>query len=138
MLEEVLRHINNWFVAAYKDGEYTITDGSITLPFLLSGQYFRICGSVFNDGLHRYPATDLTDETFTGTVYALAVPKAVITLADDIAAWQEKNGDKAASPYVSESFSGVYSYTKGTDASTGGMVTWQNVFANRLNKWRKI
>jgi len=137
MLEEVLRHINNWFVAAYEDGEYTIADGSITLPFLLSGQYFRICGSVFNDGLHQYPATDLTDETFTGTVYALAIPKAVITLADDIAAWQEKNGETVAGPYQSESFGG-YNYTKATDEETGGAVTWQSVFAKRLTKWRRL
>ena len=79
MLEEVLRHLNNWFLVP--DGvhtdTYTIEGGGITLPFLQSGQYFRVVGSVFNDGLHQYPATDMIDETFDGAIWALAVPKSI-------------------------------------------------------------
>ena len=136
MLEQVLMHLKNWFLVpgGIHEGTYTIEDGSIALPFLLDGQYFRIVGSVFNDGLHQYPES-LIDETFTGSVWALAVPKSVIDLAADISAWQEKNGD--AGPYASESFGG-YSYTRSTDAKTGGPVTWQSVFSARLSKWRKI
>ena len=136
MLAQVLMHLNNWFLVpgGIHEGTYTIEDGSIALPFLLDGQYFRIVGSVFNDGLHQYPES-LIDETFTGSVWALAVPKSVIDLAADISAWQEKNGD--AGPYASESFGG-YSYTRSTDAKTGGPVTWQSVFRPRLSKWRKI
>lgn len=66
MLEQVLRHLNNWFLVDIYEGEFTVENGSIALPFLLTNQYFRICGSVFNDGLHQYPATDLTDETLPG------------------------------------------------------------------------
>ena len=95
MLEQVLRHLNNWFLVDIHEGTFTVENGSITLPFLQTNQYFRICGSVFNDGLHLYPAVDLTDETFTGTVWALAIPKAVVTLSIDIAAWEEKNGEAA-------------------------------------------
>ena len=93
MLEQVLRHLNNWFLVDIHEGTFTVENGSITLPFLQTNQYFRICGSVFNDGLHLYPAVDLPDETFIGTVWALAVPKAVVTLSIDIAAWEEKNGE---------------------------------------------
>lgn len=138
MLEQVLRHLNNWFLVEIHEGTFTVENGSITLPFLLNGQYFRICGSVFNDGLHQYPVIDLTDETFTGAVWALAVPKAVVTLSTDIAAWEEKNGEAAASPYQSESFGG-YSYTKrsaGNDSST--LNGWQDAFRGRLNDWRKL
>ena len=85
MLEQVLRHLNNWFLVEIHEGTFAVENGSIALPFLLNNQYFRICGSVFNDGLHQYPAADLTDETFTGTVWVLAVPKAVVLLAEDIA-----------------------------------------------------
>nr|DAO28338.1 MAG TPA: Protein of unknown function (DUF3199) [Caudoviricetes sp.] len=138
MLEQVLRHLNNWFLVDIHRGVFTVENGSITLPFLLTNQYFRICGSVFNDGLHKYPAVDLTDETFTGTVWALAVPKAVITLAEDIAAWEEKNGEAVASPYQSESFGG-YSYTKRSAGSDGGTLNgWQDAFRARLNDWRKL
>lgn len=139
MLEQVLRHLNNWFLVEIHEGTFTVENGSITLPFLLTNQYFRICGSVFNDGLHQYPAGDLTDETFTGTVWVLAVPKAVVALAEDIAAWEEKNGEAVASPYTSESFGG-YSYTKasGGKSDTSAVTGWQDAFRGRLNDWRKL
>lgn len=139
MLEQVLMNIRRWFPVegGVHSGTFTIKDGGITLPFLADGQYFRICGSVFNDGLHQYNVLDLVDETFTGTIWALAIPKAVIELADEIQKWQEKNGEASVSPYQSESFGG-YSYSKATDAETGGAVTWQSAFKQQLSAWRKI
>ena len=117
MLEQVLMNIRNWFPVkgGIHSGACTIKDCFITLPFLSDGQYFRICGSVFNDGLHQYNVLDLVDETFTGTIWALAIPKAVIELADEIQKWQEKNADAAISPYQSERFC-CYQYSKATDA----------------------
>ena len=139
MLEQVLMNIRNWFTVdgGIHSGTFTIKDGGITLPFLADGQYFRICGSVFNDGLHKYPATDLVDEEFSGAIWELAIPPAVVDLANEIGAWQEKNGAAAASPYQSESFGG-YSYSKATDSASGGAVTWQSVFKRQLSAWRKI
>ena len=139
MLEQVLMNIRRWFLVegGIHSGTFTIKDGGITLPFLADGQYFRICGSVFNDGLHQYNVLDLVDETFNGTIWALAIPKAVIELADEIQKWQEKNGEASVSPYQSESFGG-YSYSKSTDAETGGAVTWQSAFKQQLSAWRRI
>ena len=139
MLEQVLTHLKNWFLVpgGIHEGTYTIEDGGIALPFLANGQYFRICGSVFNDGLHQYPAGDLKTETFEGAVWALAVPQAVIDLAMEIETWETKNGDAAKSPFASESFGG-YSYSKATDSASGGAVTWQSAFRSRLNAWRKL
>ena len=139
MLEQVLMNIRNWFPVkgGIHSGTFTIKDGGITLPFLADGQYFRICGSVFNDGLHQYNVLDLVDETFNGTIWALAIPKTVIELADEIGKWQEKNGEAASSPFSSESFGG-YSYSKATDTETGGAVTWQSAFKQQLSAWRKI
>lgn len=138
MLEQILRHLNNWFLVSVHEGMFTVEDGSVTLPFLQPGQYFRIIGSIFNDGLYQYPASGLADETFNGVVWALAVPKAVLALTDEICVWQEKNGEAAASPYVSESFGG-YTYTKRSNGSEGGAVPgWQDVFKTSLNSWRKI
>ena len=136
MLETVLQNLNNWFLVpdGVHAGEFTVQGGQLTLPFLQTGQYSRVVGSVFNDGLHPYPVADLTDETFTGSVWALAVPKAVIELAEEIDAWQTKNGDPG--PFTSESFGG-YSYSKATNAS-GMAVGWQDVFKSRLNDWRRI
>ena len=139
MLEQVLMHLNNWFLVpgGIHEGTYTIEDGGIALPFLANGQYFRIFGSVFNDGLHQYPAGDLKTETFDGAVLALAVPQAVIELAAEIEAWEKKNGEAASGIYQSESFGG-YSYTKATDSVSGGAVKWQSAFRSRLNAWRKL
>lgn len=134
MLEEILAHINNYFVVSKQRGGYEISDGTISLPFLQTNQYFQIVGSVFNDGVYKYPASDLTDESFTGEVRALAVPPAVIALASTIQAWTAENPQAA---YTSESFGG-YSYSKATNAQTGLSATWQDVFRNELNRWRKI
>lgn len=138
MLEQVLMNIRNWFPVkgGIHSGTFTIKDGGITLPFLADGQYFRICGSVFNDGLHQYNVLDLVDETFTGTIWALAIPKAVIELAEEMETWETKNGEAAAGIYQSESFGG-YQYSKQT-ASDGGQVTVWSVFRKRLNQWRKL
>lgn len=138
MLEEVLDYLNNWFLApgGIHTGSYAVRGGGITLPFLQNGQYFRVLGSVFNDGLHRYPAEDMTDEEFTGAVWALAVPRSVTLLAAEIEVWQEKNGEAAQSPYQSESFGG-YSYTRATDAA-GRAVTWRSAFAERLRPYKKL
>lgn len=142
MLEQVLTELHNWFrvqdgVDGIHPGTYTIQDGSIALPFLLDGQYFRIMGSVFNDGLHCYgpDMAALTDETFKGTVWALAVPGAVVALAGEIAVWQKKYGSVVDSPYTSESFGG-YAYSK--SAAGDGSGGWQAAFRERLNPYRKL
>lgn len=136
MLEAVLTHLKNWFAVEIYERTFTIENNTISLPFLQDGQYYRICGSVFNDGLHKYGEGELKNETFTGAVWALAIPQAVVELAEEITAWQAKHGEAAQSPYSSESFGG-YSYTKGTDADTGRPVTWQTAFRGSLNPWRK-
>lgn len=140
MLTELCAELKNYFLrdrdADIHYGEYTISGGSIDLPFLVVGQYFRIVGSVLNDGVYQYPADGLADEEFTGAVWAMAVPPSVVALAADIEEWNQKNAETLASPYTSESFGG-YSYTKATSGD-GGAYTWQNQFASRLNKWRRL
>lgn len=141
MLEAVLTHLKNWFVVpcGVHGGIFKIENGSLELPFLQDGQYYRICGSVFNDGLHKYGdfMDFLKEETFTGTVWALAIPKAVIDLSAKIEEWQTKNGETVTSPFTSESFGG-YSYTKATDSATGAVATWETVFRTQLNPYRKL
>ena len=138
MLETVLMHLKNWFAVEIREGTYTIKRNDLVLPFLQEGQYYRICGSVFNDGLHKYGDMELLqDETFTGTIWALAIPKAVIDLSVKIEEWQAKNGEAAASPFASESFGG-YSYTKATDSTTGQYATWETAFRAQLNPFRKL
>lgn len=134
MLESVLSYLNNWFIVEIHDGDYTVENGGLVLPFLKNGQYFRVFGSTLNDGLYKYPASDMTDETFTGTVWALAVPKSVANLSEEIAAWQEKRGEPTE--FTSENFGG-YSYSKATGAN-GVAVGWREVFAGQLKPWKKL
>ena len=141
MLEQVLDHIHNYF---YTDksitGTFEIVDGALTLDDLLTGQYYHITGSVFNDGVHQYPSTDLTDETFAGTIYPMAVPKTMLDIVDEITAWVDKYGDLMNSPYQSESVIGVYEYQRATTNRQNGesVSDWQSIFAKRLNAWRKV
>lgn len=141
MLEQVLDFIHNYFEVGVARGDFEITDGTLESDLLKDGQYYRIVGSIFNDGVHQYPSADLTDEVFNGEVRAMAVPPAVIALAADIENWMEQYGDAVNSPYTSESFGG-YSYSKASggqaQGSAGTTLSWQSIFARRLNHWRKI
>lgn len=125
-----------------RSGTFKITGGSLTADFLQDGQYFRITGSIFNDGVHKYPSSSLKDESFSGSVWALAIPQPVINLATEIQEWRDKYetvDSVAMSPYNSESFGG-YSYSKSGSGGSGGAtnVTWKNAFAARMNMWRKL
>lgn len=144
MLTELCQELKNWFDRERHTGTFEIQDGNLTADFLREGQYFRIMGSIFSDGVHQYPAADLPSETFEGAVWALAIPAPVIRLSEEIDEWRAKYeaADSAAmSPFSSESFGG-YSYSKsGTGNSDGGGTTggsWRTAFASRLNMWRKI
>ena len=142
ILTEICEYLNNYFWEKKISGNFTISDGAIDAVGLKDGQYFRIIGSTFNDGVHIYPATDLKDEEFEGSIWAMAVPATVIAIASDIKDWQTKYGgadSDAMSPFTSESFAG-YSYSKSGsgNANSGSNITWQDVFGGRLNKYRKL
>lgn len=135
MLERILNHIKNWFVHEKIMGQFAISNNTLALAHIKPGQYYRIIGSVFNDGLHKQGVDTLTDEEFDGAVWLLAIPWPVIDLAERIEAWEQENAKALSSAYQSESFGG-YTYTK---ASVDGKpVTWQGAFRAELNAWRKI
>lgn len=139
MLYELCLELNNFFEYARYIGDVAIVDGNVQTELLEDGQYFRIVGSVFNDGVYQYPQRQLKDEVYHGGLWAMAVPAEVIALNAEIDAWKQKYltlDGQAMSPYTSESFGG-YSYTKGASGDTSS-ASWQGVFANRLNKWRKF
>jgi hypothetical protein len=143
MLNELCMEIKNFFDKGQPKifGEIVIKDSKIENEAFLKAikpkQYFRVAGSVFNDGVYRYDEElVLEDETFKGSVWLMAVPKAVIELANDIEKWQEENEKALNSPYQSESFGG-YSYSKASGAN-GGAITWQDAFSKRLNMYRRI
>lgn len=138
MLEQILDYLHNYFLKEVYRGTFVVESGSVkNVDFLQNGQYFKVVGSVFNDGVYRYPNTELTDETFTGEIWAMAVPPSVIALSVEIQEWVTKYGETTNSPFNSESFGG-YSYTKGGTGNGGNAGTWQGVFGSRLSRWKKI
>lgn len=148
-MTEVCQYLKNWFDKNQPKwcGDISISGGNITGGgiSLKEGQYFRIIGSVLNDGVHQHPASDLRDEEFNGAVWSMAVPPHFLSLVEDITAWCEKySGSNSVnmSPYSSESFKG-YSYTKASGYGAGGSggvspATWQTIYAALLAPWRKI
>lgn len=141
-ISELCAELNNWFECEIKSGTFEISGGILDVDFLLNGQYFRIVGSVFNDGVHNFPVEQLTDETFSGEIWAMAVPPDVISLLDRINDWVDKNSAALNSPYSSESFGG-YSYSLAGTSDNGGSATstgatWQSKFRTELNKYRKV
>lgn len=152
MLNEICAFLKNYFTVNDDhvelpswSGTFTVSDGQLDLDGkILNGQYFRIQNSIFNDGVHQYPATDLTDETFTGKIQAMAVPKELIAIAAEIEEWMTKNAavdSTAMSPFNSESFAG-YSYSKSSggasSGTSGNAPIWAAAYGGRLARWRKI
>ena len=143
MLTELCQELHNWFDRERRTGTFTIENGNLTADFLAPGQYFRIMGSIFSDGVHQFPCDDLPPETFSGEVWTLAIPREFVRDAETIEAWRAKNetaDSVALSPFQSENWGG-YSYNKAnsSNANSGGCVpVWKTVFAPLLNKWRKM
>ena len=150
MLTEICQYLKNWFTRKPDGsehpkyyGDFIIADGALVTDKLVDGQYFRILGSLFNDGVHKFGSDTLTDEAFNGAIWSMSIPPSVIQLAADIAQWQAMYGGvdtQAMSPFQSESFGG-YSYSKaggGSSDGDSGSGTWQGAFAKRLSPWRKI
>ncbi len=147
ILSELCGEVNNYFDKNQPkhSGSFTIENGILVNAEALGlqiGQYYRIIGSVFCDGVHKYTGEsdeDLTDEVFSGSVCLMAVPKEFADLAKEIGEWVEKYGEASMSPLASESLAPTsYSYSVNTGAGSGAVATWQNVFSSRLNRWRKI
>lgn len=134
MIEAICAHLHNWFVGPEDilRGTFSIEDGTLALANLQPGQYFRLSGSVFNDGVYAYPPANLTDETFTGEIWPLRLPRGLLTIAEEIEAWQNRYGEQAESPYRSERF-GEYSYDRGE-----GAADWRLSFARRLDPYRRL
>lgn len=58
MLTQICQYLRNWFARGIFTGDFIVSGGVLTyadgsaLP-LVRGQYFRVVGSLFNDGVHK-------------------------------------------------------------------------------------
>ena len=149
MLQEMMAHINNYFVPLSADVvEYTISEGMISPSFgAEEGDRFLICGSRRNDGVYTWHNSEITDdddeevvglrdETFAGTIRVCSVPPAVLALSGEKKKWEEAHSAELNGVLGSESFNG-YSYTLKT-GKNGGALTWYDTPAGKaLERYRR-
>lgn len=144
MLSEICAYLRNYFDRNQPKfyGEIRIEDGALVSfeDKLQNGQYFRIVNSTFNDGVYLYPASGLTDETFSnGSVWAMAVPPDLIALIAEMEAWKTNNAYALNTPYQSESKADYsYSLKSSGNSADGSAMTVINQFSGRLARWRKL
>lgn len=137
---QVMRSINNFFESGYRATTYTITGGVISPGELMApGMYIAITGSVFHDGVWKLgegltlldlPAST-PEETFYGRVWFLHPPADFLSTCQSIAEFAQKT---PVSGLQSESF-GEYSMTR-ANGKSGGVLTWQEAFADALTPYR--
>ena len=140
-INDFCEEVNNYFEQTRIFGKFEIINGNIDLNRygIQEGQYIRVVGSVFNDGVYQYPIppeNELVDEKFDGAIWVMAVPSSVVTQIEEINQWEATNQSTLNSPYQSESFGG-YSYTLKTENAEGGL-DWQTHFRRKLDRWRKV
>lgn len=141
MLNEVLQTLNNYFVNDYCDLEEIDTD-TITVKDVskfIEGQYVLVLGSKVNDGVYLVsnitgsvltldaPFEFVPEVSETMVACSLAIPRAVLSLVDEITAYNLVNNGSVKSESL-----GDYSVSYvGDDAS------WITVFRKRLNPFKK-
>ena len=164
-IESVCGEIHNFFETSKEIGDYTIDGGGLSLPFLSVGQFFRIIGSKFNDGVYIYSDEYLIRDASWDDIL------------NDYPNWMsvadKEWGELKHTELIDESFHGAIcpmaipraflELTKeideyiGSDASKaspyvseniGGHYSytkakpsdnaWQNVFSAKLKRWRKV
>ena len=147
-MDELCGFVRNYFLKDYRipeayihKGSFRIANGRIqSLPFLVSGQWFRIKGSRLNDGVYQYPNATLQNEEFEGQIWEMYVPTDFESLRTEINDWLTNNADALNGPFQSESFGG-YSYNRGYVSKGSGSVVapgWQTQFSTRLSRFRRL
>lgn len=140
LINAMCSNIRNYFPIVKIMDDFTIEGGRISLSFLKPGQYFRVLGSVFNDGVWKYDENlMMQDEVFYGIIWSMRVPPDFIALSEEIEAYNQTEASKP-NGYESESFGG-YSYVKAggrTVNASPNSNQWEQVFKSRLNRYRKM
>lgn len=143
-LSEICQDIHNWFARARYIGHITIDAvggvfcNGVALG-LAEGQYFRVIGSIYSDGVHLYPDADGPAEEFDGAVWEMRIPPAFLSLVREIEDWNENERPKMLGAYSSENLSSSgYSYQRQNADEIQKAASYKTVFGDRLNRWRKI
>lgn len=138
----VMRWVNNYFETGHRATTYRVEEGRISPGSLLApGMHIAISGSIYHDGVWKLGNSlqllgepeGLPDETFFGRVYFLRPPMDFLNLCEEIAEFVKKT---PVNGLQSESF-GEYSMTR-ANGRTGGILTWEEAYADRLVPYRRM
>lgn len=144
MLTEICQYLHNYFDYERHFGYISIVGHEVFCDGkqieIEAGQYFALFRNRIPLGV--FQADELTDKTFTGAIWLMDVPKAILDANTWAETWKAKNmaaGSEANSAFQSESFGG-YSYNKGTNQSgkAGASIFDNAQFAAMLAPYRKL
>lgn len=157
MIEQVCAFCKNYFSGLHDChyGAYAVKDGKLIVPFEVDSKYIRIWSKRSKNcttfevksveqpeaGLYAIGADGLQDEDFIGSVWLMFPPPDFIAIVEDIERWQRKYGkydSPEMSPFQSESYAGVYSYTKKTTSGNSSESGWAAVFKTQLAPYRRL
>lgn len=146
MITELLEYLNNWFIDTHESGKFEFKASldatpiyTIEAPFYqdyLVGQYISVDGSKLNDGVYKVTAvesgkitvdTQVLTETASISLWGLAVPKQVVSLAGEIAEYKASNLEGIASETQG---SRSIAYKNGSG--------WEDVYKQRLIPYRRL
>lgn len=143
MLNEVLQAINNYFVLDYCDLTQIESDGlTVSNPELfIVGQYVLVLGSKLNDGVYKIATIvgskisvsvddDLFAESGDMRLCGLGVPRAVLSLVDEITEFNIKNSGGITNESLGD-------YSVGY-ANSNGDVSWISAFRKKLAPYKKV
>lgn len=143
MLEQILKSINNFFVNSTQSvtgiaqNKIIVSDASD----LVAGQYIYLYQTLLNDGVYKIAEIDGNEITIDvaddliaepagdALLYGLAIPKAILSLKDEIVAYNSANPNNLQSETLGD-YSATYATGKGT--------SWTSAFATRLAPYRKV
>lgn len=144
MLTEICQYLHNYFDYERHYGDISIIGQSVFCDGkeieIESGQYFALFRNKIPLGV--FQKSELTDKSFTGSVWLMDVPKAITDANTWAEQWKAKNmaaGSEANSVFQSESFGG-YSYSKGNNSKgkVGASIFDNAQFAAMLAPYRKL
>jgi hypothetical protein len=140
-LTELLNQLNNHFEREFQDGTFVISSGSIdgiklNCPAL---SYVQIIGSIMNDGVYQVDTftngllgiSGLKDETFTGTIIALSVPKDIINLVNEITDY-EANQSKGITSESIPNYSVTFDQIKSNEKFAGKLSGYQKPYRGKF------
>jgi len=144
MLTEICQYLHNYFDYERHSGDISIVGHEVFCNGkqieIENGQYFALFRQRIPLGV--FQKNELSDKSFTGSVWLMDVPKAIIDANTWAETWKANNmaaGSEANSVFQSESFGG-YSYSKGNNSKgkVGASIFDNAQFAAMLAPYRKL